>query len=409
MSLVTRMFTKTINREVRQQVDAQLTKLRSDNVDFFGHKTVVESILALPPVWCAVDFLSSTLASLPLHVYSETEKSRLTDDPVSNILGRQPASGRTSYDWRSAMWKNLFTTGRAITYIERDKAGRVRRLHWDIDPSAVSIKVNSKGDWDYEYTTTKGKKVWPANRVIDIAWMRTTDGLTHLSPVSTLATTFIEAFDNRDFRNKIAKTGGRMPSALKGRWDDKNANKAGFQAFMTELSEAFKEGNMLVPLGKGMEIVSVGMTPRDGQLMESAQFIVREVARIWNLPPLYLHSLDQATYNNAEQQGINLVKYTLNPWLVQFEQQLTLKLMGTGKIARHDLDGLLRGAYTTRVQGHATAIQTGQLTPNEARESEDRPPHEDGDELMIQSGTMPISKVGLMPEPQPPGVNENED
>ena len=410
MGITSRLFGKHIDREVRARVDFQMQKIKLANVNFFGHESLVQDTLSLPPVWCAVDFLSSILSSLPLNVYSEVNSETLPNDPVASVLSRQPAVGRTSYDWRYAMWKNVLTRGRAFTYIERDKSARVRRLHWDIEPSAVETKVDKKGDIYYVYTKPgSGKIEWPANKVIDIAWSRSVDGLSHVSPITMLADTFIQAFLNQDFRSKVAKTGGRLPSALKGRWDDKAANQKGFQNFMTSLREAFDKGDMLVPIGRNMDIVSLGMTAQEGQIMEAAEFIVREVARIYNLPPIYLHGIDRMTYSNAEHQGINLVKYTLNPWVVQFEQQASLKLLGKGKQVKHDMDGLLRGDYKTRIEGHATAINSGQLKPNEARQIEDRPPDDDGDKLFIQSGTMPIDKVSQMEPPQLPGVQSNED
>ena len=409
MSITTRLFGKRIDREIRARVDIELHKHRLANVKFYGHDKLAYDVLSLPPVWCAVDFLSSTLASLPLTIYSEKEKSTLHNDPVVKVLSKQPALGRTSYDWRYAVWKNLFTKGRSFTYIERDSASRIRRLHWDIEPALVQTKVDDKGDFFYEYQSPKGKFKWPANQVIDMAWSRSTDGIGHLSPVDVLVDTFMQAFENQGFRTKIARTGGRMPAAVKGRWDDRAANQKGFQNFMTSLREAFNKGDMLVPIGRNMDIVNIGMTPQQGQIMEAAEFIVREVARIYSLPPIYLHSIDTLTYSNAEHQGINLVKYTLNPWAIQLEEQLSQKVVTTGKVVKHDMDGLLRGDYKTRVEGHAAAINSGQLTPNEARQIEDRPPDDEGDKLMIQSGTMPIDKVSQMPMPQSPGVQGNED
>ena len=410
MSITSRLFRKRIEREVRARVDVEWERHKLANVKFYGHEKLVHSILSLPPVWCAVDFLSSTLASLPLSVYSERQRETLHNDAVLNILSRQPALGRTSYDWRYAVWKHLFTRGRSYTYIERDKSSRIRRLHWDIEPSLVQTKVDDKGDWYYEYQPpNKGKVKWPANKVIDMAWSRTADGLEHLSPTDMLVDTFMQAFENQNFRSKIARTGGRLPSAVKGRWDDRAANQKGFQNFMTELRKAFDKGDMLVPIGRNMDIVNIGMTPQQGQIMEAAEFIVREVSRIYSLPPIYLHSVDTMTYANAEHQGINLVKYTLNPWVTQFEEQLSQKAVSTGKVVKHDMDGLLRGDYKTRVEGHAAAINSGQLTPNEARQIEDRPPDDEGDKLMIQSGTMPIDKVSQMPVPQSPGVPSDED
>ena len=71
---------------------------------------------------------------------------------------------------------------------------------------------------------------------------------------------------------------------------------------------------------------------------------------------------------------------------------MNLKLFGRGsnRIAEFNLDGLLRGDYKTRMEGNAQAINTGQLTPDEARAQENREPLAGGDRLYIQGATVPL-------------------
>ena len=368
---------------------------REANVKFYGHEKVNNDILSLPPVFRAVHFLSSTLASIPLQVHNQNDYTVIEGDPAGTVLSFQPALGRTSYDWRYAMWKKVFTYGRAITYIERSN-GRLKRLHWDIRPEDVKIRVNDRGDWEYVWGGDAKRKevVWPANRVIDIAWMmHDDDQFSCMSPTAYFLDTMMQAMDYRDFRTRLAKTGGHMPIGVKHRWGKKEAVNTLQEDLMANLRGAFSTGALAVPLPKEAETVNLGMTPRETQMMESQQFIIREVARIWGVPPIYLYDTDRQTFANAEHQGISFVNYTLRSWIVQLEQQLSLKVAGTGRMVRHDMDDLLRGDYLTRVQGHSTAIFSGQLKPNEARRKEDLSPDDEGDELFIQSGTVPISML----------------
>ena len=389
--------------------DALLRAHREANVEFYGHDKWKDSLLSIPPVFRAVDFLSKNLASLPLQVY-DTANNILPNDPAANVLSKRPAMGRTSYDWRFEMWKKVFTEGRAITYIERSPNGTLRRLHWDILPSEVKVEVNKSGDWEYHYSHRKrGKVIWPANRVIDITWVRDETGLSSISPTNMFWDTMLQAFYYRDFRTKLAKTGGHMPVGIKHRWGSKPAVESKQDDLMSKLRSAFEDGSLAVPLPKETEIVNLGMTPRDTQMMESQQYILREVSRIWGVPPIYLHDIDRMTFANAEHQGISFVNYTLRAWAVQFEEQLTQKMLGGGKTVKHNMDDLLRGDYAARVGGHSTAIFSGQKTPNEVRREEGDPPHEHGDKLFMQSGTMPIDKIEdqINQQNQPQGDNDD--
>ena len=78
--------------------------------------------------------------------------------------------------------------------------------------------------------------------------------------------------------------------------------------------------------------------------------------------------------------------------LEQLEQEMNLKFFGRGsrRFVEFNVDGLLRGDYKARMEGNSTAIQTGQLTPNEARAMDNREPMEGGERLFIQGATVPL-------------------
>jgi phage portal protein BeeE len=113
-----------------------------------------------------------------------------------------------------------------------------------------------------------------------------------------------------------------------------------------------------------------------------------------------LQDLSKGTFSNNEQQDLHFVKHTLSRWVVQSEQEMSLKLFGrSGKLAgrsgrlnvKFNLDGTLRGDFRTRMDGLSTAVQNGLKTPNEARGLLGDAPLAGGEGLMIQSATVPIS------------------
>jgi HK97 family phage portal protein len=129
------------------------------------------------------------------------------------------------------------------------------------------------------------------------------------------------------------------------------------------------------------------------QLIETQSFGVYEVGRVYQLPPVFLQELSEGIRADVEQQDLHLVKHTLKRWLEQLEAEMNLKFFGRGsrRIVEFNVDGLLRGDYKTRMEGNSQAIQTGQLTPNEARAMDNREPLEGGDQLLIQGATVPLA------------------
>ena len=70
-----------------------------------------------------------------------------------------------------------------------------------------------------------------------------------------------------------------------------------------------------------------------------------------------------------------------------------------------NVDGLLRGDFSSRMAGYATGIQNAILKPNEARASENRPSDDNGGDLLIQGATVPLGSQP-MADNKP---NENQD
>ena len=148
-------------------------------------------------------------------------------------------------------------------------------------------------------------------------------------------------------------------------------------------------------------------------MLEARRFQVEEIARAYQLPPVFLQDLSRATFSNAEQQDLHLVKHLIGQWAEALEGEMNLKLFGrgaTGRYVEHNLDGLLRGDFKTRMEGLARAIQTSQLTPNEARALENRPKHDnpDADNLLVQGATVVLgTQQTNSGGNQPPPANDN--
>ena len=128
--------------------------------------------------------------------------------------------------------------------------------------------------------------------------------------------------------------------------------------------------------------------------------------------------LEKSSFSNIEQQSLEFVKYTLEPWLVRWEQSMVRSLLTPSEkqeyFIKFNVDGLLRGDYASRMSGYATARQNGWMSANDIRELEnlDRIPAEDGGDLYLINGNMlPLKDAGAFAdtEPNDDGKEENAD
>ena len=111
--------------------------------------------------------------------------------------------------------------------------------------------------------------------------------------------------------------------------------------------------------------------------------------------------LEKSSFSNIEQQSLEFVKYTLDPWVIRWEQALYRTLLSEEEkktyFFKFNVEGLLRGDYQSRMQGYATARQNGWMSANDIRELEDldRIPAELGGDLYLINGNMlPLVSAG---------------
>ena len=154
-------------------------------------------------------------------------------------------------------------------------------------------------------------------------------------------------------------------------------------------------------------------SPEDAQMLETRKFGVEEICRFFGVPPHMIGDLDKSSFSNIEQQSLEFVKYTLDPWVIRFEQAITAKLLTEGErrsvYVKFNLEGLLRGDYASRMNGYAVARQNGWMSANDIRELEnlDRIDEAEGGDLYLVNGNMlPLNLAGAYATTQTPNSED---
>lgn len=358
-----------------------------------GESVTTDSALKVPAVWAAVNFISGTLAGLPLHVYQRTrggERTRVRTG-LAPILHDAVNDETTSFDWRKHKFENVLTGGRAFTFIERNKAGKVMNL-WPLDPTCTTIKKRG-GRKYYEYKEGEKSSVYEARDIIDIPFMFKSDGLGHRGPIVQCRDAISLALSSTKFGGRFFANGGVPPFAVTGNFQSGKAMDRASDDLHEAVKKAAKEKRHALTLPSHMDVKKLGADLNNTQFVELQRFLIEECARIYSLPPVFLQDLTHGTFTNTEQQDLQVTKHTLRRWVEQFEQELNLKLFGRANkkyFVEFNLDGLLRGDFKTRMEGYSSAVQNGIMKPNEARRKENLPEEEAGKQLMIQGATVPI-------------------
>lgn len=347
----------------------------------------VDTALGVPSIFAAVNFLSGTLAGLPLNVYQKTRNGRKKiENGIANILGSAVNDGMSSFEWRKYIFDQVFTGGRAVTYIEKDRSGKIINLY-PLDPTHVRVEYVNGRKIYRAYS-----KTYTADEVIDIPFMLKANQLDIRGPIAQNKDVIGMAIAATKYGAKAFQSGGIPPAVLQGPFQSAAGAVRASDDVANTMAKLAREGRPVMALPVGHELKSVGFSPDDMQLLELQRFCVEQIARIYSLPPVFLQDLSRGTFSNTEQQDLHFVKHTIKRWIEQVEAEMNLKLFGRNarQYVEFNVDGLLRGDFKTRMEAHAASIQNGIRTPNEVRDLENMEPLPAGDDLMIQGATVPI-------------------
>ena len=341
---------------------------------FFGNssagKRVNErSAMQMTAVYSCVRILAEAVAGLPLHLYRYKEdggKEKAIDHPLYLLLHDEPNPEMSSFVFRETLMTHLLLWGNAYAQIIRNGKGEVIALY----------------------------PLMP-DRMTGLGF----DGLVGYSPIAMAKNAIGMAIACEEYGAKFFANGAAPGGVLEhpGTIKDPQRVRESWQSTFGGSGNA----NKIAVLEEGMKYTPIGISPEQAQFLETRKFQINEIARIFRVPPHMVGDLEKSSFSNIEQQSLEFVKYTLEPWLVRWEQSIQRTLFSAEEkkqyFTKFNVEGLLRGDYASRMTGYATARQNGWMSANDIRELEnmDRIPAEDGGDLYLINGNMlPLGNAG---------------
>ena len=370
-----------------------------------GKYVTERSAMQMTAVYCCVRILSEAVASLPLQFYRYTDdggKEKAVEHPLYFLLHDEPNPEMTSFIFRETLMTHLLLWGNAYSQIIRNGKGEVVALY-PLMPDRMKVDRDEHGRLYYEYTVydsddvdgRKGtNKVGRTVRlqlhdVLHIPGLGF-DGLVGYSPIAMAKNAIGLAVACDEYGASFFANGASPSAVLEHPGVIKNPER-----LRTAWQQAYGSGNShkVAVLEEGTKYTPISIPNNEAQFLETRKFQIEEIARLYRVPLHMIGDLDHATFSNVEHLSLDFVKYSLDPWLVRWEQAMQKALLSESEKGRYfikfNVEGLLRGDYASRMQGYATARQNGWMSTNDIRELEDmnQVPAEEGGDLLLVNGS----------------------
>jgi len=350
-----------------------------------------------PQVRTVVGFLARNVAQLGLHAFrrvSDTDRERLTDHPLADLL-RRPLPGKrlTPYELKYRIIADLAIYDTCfILKVRPDGEGAQGLL-----PVPVPMVTPIEESW----VEPPGYKISAGGQAIEVK----SEDMIHIhgyspedltvgeSPLMSLRDVLLEEYQATKHRQGMWKNGARVSGVIerpqpKGArdWSDEARTR-----FIREFRDLYSGDGAAaggVPiLEDGMTYKEAGLDPRAAQYIEARKLTREEVASAYFIPPPLVGILDHATFSNIREQHKQLYQDTLGPWLTMVDEALETQLVsefpdGEDIYLEFNLQEKMRGSFEEQAAAASTAAGAPWMTVNEIRARNNLPSVEGGDELV---------------------------
>lgn len=380
------------------------------------------SAMQMTAVYSCVRILSEAVASLPLHVYRYNEdggKEKAIDHPLYFLLHDEPNPEMTSFVFRETLMTHLLLWGNAYAQIIRNGKGEVVALY-PLMPNRMTVDRDENGKLYYTYNTSKEDAPTMKGSIVKLNSTDVLhipglgfDGLVGYSPIAMAKNAIGMAIACEEYGAKFFANGAAPSGVLEHPGTIKDP--ARLRESWTSTFGGSSNAHKVAVLEEGMKYTPISISPEQAQFLETRKFQINEIARIFRVPPHMVGDLEKSSFSNIEQQSLEFVKYTLDPWVSRWEQSMIRSLISETDKSKYfikfNVDGLLRGDYQSRMNGYAIGRQNGWMSANDIRELEDldRIPAELGGDLYLINGNMTkLEDAGIFAK-EGDGKEENTD
>lgn len=364
----------------------------------------------LSGVYACIEIISNTVAKLPFFLMNRETKKHINDEEIYWLLNYQPNTYMNAFTFKKYIARSILCEGNGYIYPIRNGL-KIDQLI----PLQSSIVTPVKNDNEVYYIVTLNNKdyVLRNDELIHIMPYTDDDQVTGISPLSFAKNTIAVGLNQEKFQKSFYGKNGRPSGVLEVQTDvsaksvqipqpDGTKKEVSYRKFIIDSFDGGIDDNgdffRTALLDNGMKYTTIPqISPADMDFVNSKTVNLEDIARFFNVPP-YKLGIGKQTYSNNEQAAIDYIVNCIVPFVTQWEQEFTLKLLTRrkqekGQIIKANIEAELRGDTAARANWYDKMRSMGVYSINEIRAYENLPEIENGDARLIGANSVPLERL----------------
>lgn len=345
-------FWKRKKPEQERDIDVSDTLLQAI---LNGETITREKAMTLPAVSGAVDFISNSVACMPikLYKYKKGEVTEIENDPRVHMLNSDTGDTLDGFQMKKAMVEDYLLGKGGYAYINRSM-NDVTGLYY-VEERFITIMKTYEPIFKTYTILVEGGEYYPHEFLKVLR--NTKDGASGIGVTVELSKALEAAYQTLIYQLNMVKTGGNKKGFLK-------SQKQLTTEAMNQLKSTWKDlyannTESVMVLNAGMEFQEASNSSVEMQLNESKQTFSDEVDRIFHI---YLNDFDR-TFKEAIYPIVKAFETALNRDLLLEKEKKTC-------FFSFDTKEIVKASLTERYNAYKTAKETGFMTLNEIRRQE---------------------------------------
>lgn len=377
------------------------------NATASGMRVSPQTAIAVTAMFSCALVMGQTIGMLPVHLHQRLARGQkvAVEHPLYRVIHRRPNRWQTPFQWFQMMQWHLMLRYNAYSEIRYDRRGHVEELV-PIHPDRVTVERFTGADgvvnFRYRVRDAAMKDAAGAERILvrgEVFHVRglTSDGVEGFSPLEAQRESIGEALAAQGFTSRFLQNDARPGGVLEwpGHFKD-DEERRNFRRSWQDAQTGSNRGKTAV-LEKGMTFKEIGVKNTDIQLVELRKLKAYDIASMNRMPPHKIGLMERATFTNIEHQAIEFATDTVQPWCVNWEQELANQLLLDGEqdefYFKFAMNALLRGDAKSRSEYYGKMFQTGAMSTNDIRGLEDENPVDGGDRRFVPVNMVPLDRV----------------